>query len=650
MEIIDNRLAVEVKWLVSAGVMSYDCIKKMMLRGSVAVLRPKSRSRSSLIAYDSLPMKYQEKITSIYGNVYALIDEQTLQPMHRPEVSKYYDDYICAGGGHLPVKVARTYYATACVMRAIDDVITSAKGNSERYGVSAGRLWERISQMVQMLPMDEWPVALPSNVRSLERRYKEWVKSGDESLIHSGYKTQGSNASKITHEGEQESVLVTLFSDPRNLNDAQVMALYNQVAERMGWAKIGLTTIANRRKRTDWMTIARRRGAKTYDNQRAMQVRRTAPTRPLSLWTMDGWDVELAYQATRLDKQGHSVTTYHNRLTVVVVLDTCGKYPIGYAIGDRETPELIRAALRSAVRHVEDLCGQMWHVAQLQSDNYAIKTLRDTYSQVASKVTPARVGNAKSKIIEPWFGYINKQYCQLQPNWTGFGVTAAKDNQPNYELLSKYRTGYPDRAGCEQQIHAIIRAERQRIGEDYKQALMTMDTSHLIEMTRQQYLMAFGERSAKAIQMRGDGLGIVIGGQRRVYDSFDHELRRHMSERWTVVYDPDCLQTALALSEDERTRIELTEKYVQPMALCDRKEGDAEELQKIRQFNAEEREAIGEALAEHQQRAQEVINGKRELEMLQKFLIVDHRGQHKDRRNDARLLSELPESDVYDDY
>jgi hypothetical protein len=294
MEIIDNRLAVEVKWLVSTGVMSYDCIKKMMTRGTVTVLRTKSRSRSSLIAYDSLPMKYQEKITSIYGNVYALIDEQTLQPMHRPDVSKYYDDYICAGGGHLPIKVARTYYATACVLRAIDDVVASAKDNN-RYGISAGRLWERISQMVQMLPMDEWPVALPSNVRSLERRYKEWKKSGDAVLIHSGYKTQGSNASKITHEGEQESVLVTLFSDPRNLNDAQVMTLYNQVAERMGWAKIGLTTIANRRKRTDWMTIARRRGAKTYDNSRAMQVRRTAPTRPLSLWTMDGWDVELAY-------------------------------------------------------------------------------------------------------------------------------------------------------------------------------------------------------------------------------------------------------------------------------------------------------------------------------------------------------------------
>jgi hypothetical protein len=177
-----------------------------------------------------------------------------------------------------------------------------------------------------------------------------------------------------------------------------------------------------------------------------------------------------------------------------------------------------------------------------------------------------------------------------------------------------------------------------------------MDTSHLIAMTQSQYLLAFGERSVKGIQMRGDGLGIMIGGQRRVYDSFDHELRRHMSERWTVVYDPDSLQTALAISEDERIRIELTEKYVQPMALCDRKEGDAEELQKVRQFNAEERKAIGEALAEHQQRAQEVIGGKRELEMLQKFLVVDHRGQHKDRRNDARLLAEQAESDVYDDY
>jgi hypothetical protein len=59
------------------------------------------------------------------------------------------------------------------------------------------------------------------------------------------------------------------------------------------------------------------------------------------------------------------------------------------------------------------------------------------YSAIANKVTPARVGNAKAKVIEPYFKRLNKNYCQLLPNWSGFGVTAKKESQPNAEFLNK---------------------------------------------------------------------------------------------------------------------------------------------------------------------------------------------------------------------
>ena len=74
---------------------------------------------------------------------------------------------------------------------------------------------------------------------------------------------------------------------------------------------------------------------------------------------------------------------------------------------------------------------------QLQSDNYGIASLTPFYSAMAHLHTPAAVGNAKSKIIEPYFMYLNKNYCQTQPNWSGFGITSKKDNQPNTEFLDK---------------------------------------------------------------------------------------------------------------------------------------------------------------------------------------------------------------------
>ena len=66
---------------------------------------------------------------------------------------------------------------------------------------------------------------------------------------------------------------------------------------------------------------------------------------------------ELLYQTTTTNKNGHSVTTYCNRLTLEVVLDPCCNYPIGYAIGTHETPELIKEALRNAAQHSRNCSG-----------------------------------------------------------------------------------------------------------------------------------------------------------------------------------------------------------------------------------------------------------------------------------------------------
>jgi hypothetical protein len=102
-------------------------------------------------------------------------------------------------------------------------------------------------------------------------------------------------------------------------------------------------------------------------------------------------------------KTGYQNTTYHHRPTIVVVLDAFNKYPVGYAIGEAENPDLIRIALRNAAKHTEELFGTMYRTHQVQSDRYAIKNLTPYYEIIADKSTPARAKNAKAKIIEPYF-------------------------------------------------------------------------------------------------------------------------------------------------------------------------------------------------------------------------------------------------------
>ncbi|MBR4498265.1 MAG: hypothetical protein IKP08_06260, partial [Bacteroidales bacterium] len=203
-----------------------------------------------------------------------------------------------------------------------------------------------------------------------------------------------------------------MFAHHNNLNNEQIAMLYGEFARVQGWKPLSASAVAVWRDKLNSVTYAGRRGVRAYRNDMAMQVRRSMPNYPLALWTLDGWDVELFYKTT---KNGR--TTYGHRVTMVVVLDTYFMYPVGYAIGEEgeaENANLIGRALQNALHHTEDLFGRMYQANQIQSDHFAIKKMMPFYTVAANKVTPAEVGNAKSKPVERYFKHLNERYCQLQ--------------------------------------------------------------------------------------------------------------------------------------------------------------------------------------------------------------------------------------------
>lgn len=133
--------------------------------------------------------------------------------------------------------------------------------------------------------------------------------------------------------------------------------------------------------------------------------------------------------------------------------------------------------------------------------------------------------------------------------------------------------------------------------------------------------------------MQASGLHPTINGQKRDYDSFDITFRDHLSVKWYVKYDPLDMSKVLAVSEDESYRYLLEQKYVQPMALKDRNPGDSDELQRIRQFNEQLTEKVANRVSEIEENAKDFIQLLPQLETLNRLMIADSNGQHKDRRN-----------------
>lgn len=111
------------------------------------------------------------------------------------------------------------------------------------------------------------------------------------------------------------------------------------------------------------------------------------------------------------------------------------------------------------------------------------------------------------------------------------------------------------------------------------------------------------------------------------------------------------MQEVLAVSDEGDIRILLKEKHLQPMALADRRPGDAEELQKVKDFNDE----LKRTVIEYDRQATEIARESllRHPDLGNPYItgiLTDSRGQNKDRKSQYRLeYTDVTEETAYEE-
>lgn len=646
---VGRRRCVDIRPLMAYGALNAGSVRDALSAGRLEKVAVGGYNGAVVVDYDSLPDRYRDAVDG-YNPL-----EAYLTPS--PTAESFFLDYKVDGaaGILLPPAKARLYASEAAILDGVAELRNALAP------WATAKSWQHLRGLVGRLDPEAWPHDLPVSAGRFRLKAEAYAAGGYVALIHGGYANKNALSAALR---EQEGLLLDLVSDPRNLSAASVARIFNA---RSGLPPVSAATVRAFRNARAQDIFARRFGGREFRGKRLMTVTRSAPSAPLYFWVLDGWDAELLYQKVEARRSGN-VTTYHNRVKLEVVLDACTKYPIGYAIGDTESPALVTAALRDALNHTRVLFGRRYKPAQLQMDRAGFKALLPLYTRTAVHVTPAQVGNAKAKIIEPWFRYFNDAYCHLQPNWSGYGLTARKESQPNASFIQTARHAFPDRAGVEAQLAGFIEAERARLRGEFVAKWEAMPEENRFPMTDEAYLLAYGVRTtndyllnpAKGLHFRLPG----SGGQEVWYDSFDHGFRRHPAVRWTVVYDPADLDKALAMGDDGRLRYPLERKRVQPMALIERKAGDSEALRRVMEFNRAEEQRVADVLGEAGVGAPRKLaldppapppeaiprpaeagglaadTAGRDFGTLSKLLITDSEGNHKRVRDLARLAME----------
>ena len=625
-------------------------LNNLVRRGRVQQVQKGGNGRTALYAVESLPLKWRTEVYKRYPDLQERAESREFIDTVEPDGAalNFYQTYTLADGRNLPDDKVLEYASNAAIMNAFRrcwDAHVSKRQRTGKKAVAGKEFWTRAAAALPRLS-DRFPHSLPGSPRRLQMKCAEYIRDGYVCFI-SGKFLNG-NAGKVLTD-EQTGYLATLISNPNNVQDTVVAKAYNAKARALGWKEITAAAVGVWREKLQLEAAAGRLGVTNFRNRKTMQVKRRRPTAPFLMCSLDGWTVELLYQKTKTDSKGHNITTYTNRLTMVVVLDPCVDYPMGYAVGDHECPELIKAALRNAAVHSRELTGQMLRYNQVQSDRYAISCMKELYAVLGDKVIPAQAHNAKAKPVEPYFNHLNTTYCQLCANWGGYGVTTDPKRQPNSEALNRRRHSFPDEAGVRAQIDEMMRLERAQKVCKLMEKLSNLKPEHRLVMSREMYLLNFGAETGFKNVLEGCGLRPTILGVKRDYDCFELSFRDHASERWTVKYDPDDLHEVLAVSEDGTHRYMLEEKYVQPMALADRKPGDAEQLQRVRDYNKALEAETARRMGDHFAGARRVIERAEELPIYQtpalgscmedRLMLTDSRGQHKDNRSRNRLAA-----------
>lgn len=635
MEYYNNKLCATRDDL--SVIVNYETLKKIVLRGKAERVRRPSAELPALYAVDSLPLKYKTEVYRRYPDLKAQAESKPFVESIEPDGAAldFYQRHQFGDGKYLPTDKQTEYANNAAVLNAFRLVLERSDSQHRKQShrcIGKAEFWRKAARALPRIA-DTFPHTLPENPRRLQEKFNQYVREGYGALITGKYGTR--NASKIDTE-EKESLMILLLSDPRNLDNAQIARLYNIVAERLDWKTITDAAVGVWRKKHDLVTAGGRLGETRFRNQKSMLVKRSRPTAPLLYWTMDGWVSELLYQKTE-ERNGRTLTTYGHRLTIVVVLDPCINYPVGYAIGAKENAELIKAALRNAANHTAELFGRRYYSNQIQSDNYGRGNLKPLYQVMSDIYIPARAHNAKSKVIEPYFKYLNKKYCQLNKNWGGFGITSNKNLQPNSEFLNKHRHSFPTEEECRRQLTTFIEMDRAEKRAEYVRLFDKLPEERRLSLSDEQYLLTFGADTGYRNALENMGLRPTIGGIKRDYDCFDPKFREYAHVRWAVKYDPDNLDHVLAVNEDGSLRFMLERKHVQPMALADRREGDAEQLARVYGFNKQLENGITERLALAHGKVEQLFNDNPQLDVATRLLLCDSRGQNKNHKQTRRL-------------
>lgn len=427
----DNILCVKGRSLYETGIMSQANYKQLKSRYFETV-RNGGNGRTALISYNSIPERFKLKIEEEFGDPYKTTKHTQFRNylLFDENANTFFEDYTLDNGDPLPEVRKQEYKANASVLNAIHTITSQNSARRKALGGSSTKIWDKIAVIIQELPKHSYPHSLPSNVRRLKQKLKDYKTNGYESLIHRGFCNK--NSEKINDDAKLWVLSRWADQVQRCATVNQLFKEYNIKAELEGWKQLkDSESLSNYLSITEALWTGHRYGelkAKAkFDYQQSTKL----PSMRDSLWYSDGTKMNLYYQV------GGKMKTCQ----VYEVMDAFSEVLLGYHISESENYEAQYYAYKMAAEtaghrpYEIKFDGQGGH-SKLQAGEFLSKMAR-----ISVKTKPY---NGSSKTIESAFGRFQQQIMAKSWFFTGQNIESKKsESKANMEFILANKANLP---------------------------------------------------------------------------------------------------------------------------------------------------------------------------------------------------------------
>ena len=222
MEYYGNRLCISMRDLVDGGIMSEPNYKQLASRGRFEVVR-KGRGQGcyALVAVDSLPQRYKDKVEEVYpGGAQARL-EGWIKSNYEvdPEATVFFfSKEKC--GIDLPRETARKYITNASVMNTCIRLYSRAATAQKLFGGKYD--WGKMTAAIETL-RKHFGHTLPASTLRFRKKVNDYKTYGYASLISGKFGNQ--SARKVDHKTER--LILSIAIQPNKPWNTNVLELYN---------------------------------------------------------------------------------------------------------------------------------------------------------------------------------------------------------------------------------------------------------------------------------------------------------------------------------------------------------------------------------------------------------------------------------------